>query len=38
MDVSDRRLQAQLTQEAKIATDFYWTVPQATDREIKALS
>ncbi len=24
MDVSDRRLQAQLTQEAKIATDFYY--------------
>ena len=24
MDVRDRRLQAQLTQEAKIATDFYY--------------
>ena len=24
MDVRDRRLQAQLSQEAKIATDFYY--------------
>ena len=32
MGVSDRRLHVQLTQEAKIAADFSWTVPQATDK------
>ena len=38
MDVSDRRLQVQLTQEARIAPAFLWTVPCSTDREIKGLS
>ena len=32
MDVSDRRLHVQLTQEAKIAPVFLWPVPQATDK------
>ncbi len=38
MDVSDREPQVQPTQEAKIALISSWTVPQATDREIKGQS
>ena len=37
MDVRDRRLQAQLTQEAKIATDFYGQFPKQRTKEKRGL-
>ena len=37
MDVSDRRMQVQLTQEAKIATDFHGQYPKQRTKEKSGL-